>query len=261
MRSARSTAAVLAVTAAWLAGCGTSSHSNTGQPPETPSPRTSAPSSAPVPLPPATPPSQGKDHVEGMVNSASNGVIALRTRGGSATVDFTPSTIVTEGGPAKLTDVTAGSCVSVHAAPDGPPGSMTAQSVIVSPTVAGTCLPPPEANSGGAPPAGPPPAKPTGLFGQVASVSGDTVVVNTPGPDGRIGPANVIVNDATTYSKDTATNDQAIVNGKCLAAQGTQGNGALQATAISLQPCPPMGGGHHFHLPHLPIHLPLHHHH
>lgn len=213
-----------------------------------------------MPVPRPTPPSAGKDHVQGMVQSASNGVIQLRTRSGNATVDFGPSTMVTEGGPATLTDVVAGSCVSVHAAPDSPAGAMTAQSVTISPAVSGTCLPPPEANAGGAPPAGPPPAKPTGLFGQVASVSGNTVVVNTPGPDGRVGPANVTVNDSTSYSKDTVTNDQAIVNGKCLAAQGTEGAGALQATAISLQPCPPMGG-HHHRLPHLPIHLPFHHHH
>jgi hypothetical protein len=67
----------------------------------------------------------------------------------------------------------------------------------------------------------------------------------------------VAVSDTTTYTKDAVTDNQAIQNGKCLAAQGTEGDGALQATAISLQPCPPMGGPHH-HIPHLPLHIPLH---
>jgi hypothetical protein len=194
-----------------------------------------------------------------MVRSTSAGVIQLRTRGGAATVDFSPKTMVTEAGPAQLTDVTPGSCLSVHAAPQSAPGAMAAQTVLISPPVGNACLPPPEANSGGAPPppAGAPPAKPTGLFGQVTSVAGNTIVVNTLEPGGHVTPANVTVSPATSYSKDAVTNGQAIVDGKCLAAQGTEGNGGLQATAISLQPCPPMGE-HHHHLPHLPIHLPFH---
>ena len=62
--------------------------------------------------------------------------------------------------------------------------------------------------------------------------------------------------DTTTYTKHAVTNAQAIQQGKCLAAQGTLNAGVLQAATIDLEPCPPMGGGHHrFHLPGLP-HLP-----
>lgn len=240
-------------TALCVAACGAPNHTNTGAPPESPSPKTSGPSSAPVPLPPPSPPPAGKDHVEGMVRSVSGGVIQLRTRSGSATVDFAPATMVTEAAPAKLGDVKPGSCVSAVAGPQGAP----AQSVKISPAVSGRCLPPPEATSGGtAPPAAN--AAPKGVFGQVASVTGNTIAVSTLAPDGKVTPVNVAVGDSTSYSNDAVTNGQAITDGKCLAAQGTEGDGALQATAVSLQPCPPMGGGHHHHLPHLPIHLPFH---
>jgi hypothetical protein len=242
--------AAAVTTAVIVAAYATPSHTNMGEPTESPSPRTSAPSSAPVPLPPPTPPSGGKDHVEGLVRSVSDGVIQLRTRSGSATVDFAPTTMVTEAAPAQLSDVKPSSCVSVPAGQQGAP----AQSVKISPTVEGACLPPPEATSGNAPAA----AAPGGLFGQVASVSGDTIAVNTLAPGGKVTPVTVPVDGTTTYSNDAVTNGQAITDGKCVAAQGTEAGPGLQATAVSLQPCPPMGGGHHHHLPHLPFHLPFH---
>lgn len=186
-----------------------------------------------------------------MVRSVSGGVIQLRTRTGSATVDFAPATMVTEAAPARLADVKPGSCVSARAAQPGQP----AQTVKISPAVNGTCLPPPEATSGGTAPEKS--AEPSGVFGQVASVSGNTIAVHTLVPGGKVAPVDVAVGDSTTYSNDAVTNDQAITDGKCMAAQGTEGGGALQATTVSLQPCPPMGG-HHHHLPHLPIHLPFH---
>jgi hypothetical protein len=69
-------------------------------------------------------------------------------------------------------------------------------------------------------------------------------------------PTNVTVANTTSYQKQTATNTQAIAHSRCLGAQGTQEAGALQATAISLEACPPMGHPHHhLHLPHLPFHL------
>lgn len=244
--------AVFAATALCVAACGAPNVTNTGAPPESPSPKSSGPSSAPVPLPPPSPPPGGKDHVEGLVRSVSGGVIQLRTRTGSATVDFAPATMVTESAPAKLSDVKPGSCVSVVAGRQG----SDVQSVKISPTVNGTCLPPPEATSSGTPPPAPNAAA-GGVFGQVASVSGNTVAVNTLAPGGKVAPVNVTVADSTSYSNDAVTNDQAITDGKCMAAQGTEGDGALKATAVSLQPCPPMGG-HHHHLPHLPIHLPFH---
>lgn len=61
------------------------------------------------------------------------------------------------------------------------------------------------------------------------------------------------ITHTTTYTKQTATDAHAIVQGKCIAAHGTRdGGGALQATNISVQQadngsCPEPGGKHHRH--------------
>jgi len=86
----------------------------------------------------------GHDEVEGLVRSVSGNRIQLTQRDRTAAaVDFTPSTMVTELGPAKVTDVTPGSCVDVEAAAQGgPPGApVTAQSVTISPSERGKCPP------------------------------------------------------------------------------------------------------------------------
>ena len=235
---------VITVLALCVAMCApsntTSSTSNTGKPTVSAVPPSSGPSAAPPPAP--APPAVGKDYVEGLVDSLSGSTIQLRTRTGSATVDFTPSTRVAEVTPAQLTDVTPGSCVNVRAtpqsAPDGGAG-ITAQAVTVTGAVDGKC---------------PPPA---GFFGTVASVSGNNIAVNGMGPGGPTAATNVTVAKTTSYTKQTPSSTQAIVNGKCMGAQGTQDGGVLRATTISLEGCPPMGRPHpHLHLPHLPhIHI------
>jgi hypothetical protein len=226
--------AVLAVIWLGVAMCqsdSTASNSNTGRPTVTAFPPTTAPSSAPPPAP--KPPAAGKDYVEGLVESVSGGSIQLRTRTGSATVDFSPSKRVVEVTPAQLTDVTPGSCVNVRATPQS--GStcagITAQAVTVTPAVDGKC---------------PPPA---GFYGTVSSVSGNTIAVN--GIGARPTPTNVTVANTTSYQKQAPSSAQAITHGKCMGAQGTQDGGMLHAVTISLEACPPMGHPHHHHL-HLP---------
>ncbi len=187
----------------------------------------------------APPPPIGKDYVEGMVQSVSGGTIALRTRTGSATVAYTPDTRVVEVTPAKLTDVTPGSCVNVRATPQSAPspGAITAQSVTITASADGKC---------------PPPA---GFYGTVASVSDNTIAVTGLGPGGPGAATNVTVAGSTSYQKQTPSSAQAITNGKCMGAQGTQDGGVLHAALISLETCPPMGHPHHhLHLPHLPFH-------
>lgn len=239
--------AVLAVTAATavsLAACGNSSNENTRQP------STSASSTVPSPKPPPAPP-MGHDEVEGLVRSVSGNRIELTQRDRTAAaVDFTPQTMVTELGPATLTDVARGSCVAVEsAAQSGPPGGpVTARSVTISPSEGGKCPPPP--------PGGP--AESPGVNGIVDSVTGNTIVVNGIDPTGKPTHTTVNVADTTTYDKHAVTNAQAIQNGKCLVAQGTKDGGVLHAATVDLEPCPPMGRPHHhFHIPHLP-HLPHH---
>jgi hypothetical protein len=234
--------AVIAAIALFIAECGTSDHTsntgNTGKPTVSAIPPSSAPSAAPPPAP--QPPAVGKDYVEGLVESVSGNAIQLRTRTGAATVDFTPSTRVADVTPAQLTDVTPGSCVNVRATPQSAPtgAAITAQSVTITPAIDGKC---------------PPPA---GFYGTVASVSGNTIAVDNTDARGQNTPTNVTVSNRTTYSKQTPTTTQAIEHGKCMGAQGTNSAGVLQATTISLEPCPPMGRPHHhLHLPHLPFHL------
>jgi hypothetical protein len=238
--------AVTGATAVSIAACSTSNKSNnqnTGKPSTSVSPTSTAPKPPPPPAPP-----MGHDHIEGLVRSVSGNAIQLTQRDrSSATVDFTPTTMVTELGPAKLTDVTPSSCVDVEAAAQsGPPGApVTAQSVTISPSEGGRC-PPPEPSSGG-------PAESPSVYGTVASVTGNTIDVTSTDPTGKTTHTNVNVTDTTTYTKHAVTNAQAIQNGKCMAAQGTTTAGVLQAVTIDLEPCPPMGRPHHhFHLPHLP---------
>jgi hypothetical protein len=229
--------AVIAFITLCVAMCGSEHHaSNNGGQPAAAIPPTSAPSAAPPPAPPPA----AKDYVEGMVQSVSGDTIALRTRTGSATVDYAAATRVVEVTPAKLTDVTPGSCVNVRAAPQSAPagGAITAQSVTVTAAADGKC---------------PPPA---GFYGMVSSASGNTIVVNGLGPGGPGAPTNVTVAENTSYQRQTLSDPHAIANGKCMGAQGTQDGGVLNATMISLETCPPMGHRHHhLHLPHLPFHL------
>ncbi len=228
--------AVIALIAFGVATCGPSNNaSNTGKtekPTVSAIPPSSAASAAP---PPAPPPPEAKDYVEGLVASIAGNTIHLRTRSGAATVDFAPSTRIVEVTPARLTDVTPGSCVNIRATPQSaPPGAaITAQNVTITPALDGKC---------------PPPA---GFYGTVSSVSGNTITVNDIGAGGQTTPTNVTVANTTSYSKQAVTNAQAIADGKCLGAQGTNSDGVLQAMTISLQQCPPMGRPHH----HLHLHL------
>ena len=234
--------AVTGATAVSLAACADYNNPNTGQP------STSASSTVPPPKPPPAPPAppMGHDEVEGLVRSVSGNRIELTQRDRTAAaVDFTPQTMITELGPAKLTDVTKGSCVGVEpAAQSGPPGGpVTAQSMTISPSMGGKCPPP----TPGGPPGSP------GVNGIVDSVTGNAIAVNGLDPTGKPTRTTVNVVDTTTYEKHAVTNAQAIQNGKCLVAQGTKDGGVLHAATIDLEPCPPMGRPHHhFHIPHIP---------
>ncbi|BBY08445.1 hypothetical protein MNVI_37630 [Mycobacterium noviomagense] len=186
----------------------------------------------------------------------SGSTIQVTQSGGNATVDFTPSTKVVEVTPAQLTDVTAGSCVSVHPTPEtAPAGSaVTAQSVRVSAPVDRKCpQPKAQAGSSATPPSSAAPAKNRGINGTVASVTGNTINVTSNDASGAASQTAVTVTEKTKYTKQTTTDGQAIAQGKCITARGTKdGGGTLQATTITLQPanngkCPQPGGNHHGH--------------
>jgi hypothetical protein len=150
--------------------------------------------------------------------------------------------MVTEISSAALPDVKPGSCVDVKPAAQGasPGGSITAESLEIGPALAGRCPPP-------LPPS---PGSPAPVSGMVASVTGDTIAVDSIDPTGKTTRGTVTVVNTTTYTKHVVTGAQAIQNGKCMAAQGTKDGGVLHAATIDLEPCPPMGRPrHHFHFP------------
>jgi hypothetical protein len=196
--------------------------------------------------------------VDGLVRSVLGTTIQLTQRDRTAaTVDFTPTTLVTELTSAQLSDVTPGSCVEVEAGPETVPAG---GSVIISPDEGGKCPPPqePASASPSTPPAAPSPGGPAesrGVYGAVASVTGNTIAVTGTDPTGKTRHTNVTVTNTTTYTKHAVTNTQAIQQGKCMAAQGTNIGRVFQAVTIDLEPCPPMGRPHHhFHFPHLRHH-------
>jgi hypothetical protein len=236
-------ATLTGVTVVSLAACGSSSETKPA--PATSSNNASAPSSS-------TPPAPGKGHdwVKGLINSVSGSTVQVTAKSGPTTVDFTPSTAISEITPAQLTDVTPGSCVWVHPDRNGDApatGPVIARGVRVSPAVDGKC-PGPAAR-----PAGDKPNHQVPPHGQVASVAGNTITLNGTDAQGNPSTTTVNVTDTTKYSKKTPTDAHAIAQGKCLVAHGSRdGGGALQAKRIDVQDavngsCPEHGGKHHDH--------------
>jgi hypothetical protein len=233
-------------TALSIAACGASNNAK----PTSTNPTSSAPSSSPSAS------AKGKDWVNGLIDSVSGNTIQVSQRSGSATVDFTPSTAVSEITPAQLTDITTGSCVSVHPDRHGPStagGAITARSVRVSTAVDGKC-PQPKQGSGNTTSTSPgAPAGHHQIAGQVASVAGNTITLNDADSGGNSSQTSVTVTSTTKYTRQSTADAQAIAQGKCIAAHGTtDGGGTLQATTISVQQsdngsCPQLGGKHRRH--------------
>jgi hypothetical protein len=231
--------AILAITGATalsIAACGSSNKS---------SPTTSPSSTASSSTTTSSAPANGEAQVRGLIASVSgNAIQVTQEENGNATVDFTPSTKVTEVIAAALTDVTAGSCVTVRPAKEesraGQP--ITAASVRVSPAVDGKCPEGKKSAPGSTSPApsGSPttaPAKRSAVQGAVASVAGNTINVTSTDANGSTSRTAVTVDDKTRYTKQGAATGQAITQGKCLAARGTKdSSGTLQATTIELRP-------------------------
>ncbi len=99
------------VTALSLAACGSSNTSSPSTSPSQSAPSTAAagPTSTSAPTP-----GSGEAKVSGLIASVAGNAVQVTQQNGTATVDFSGSTKVTQTGPATLTDVTAGTCVSVR---------------------------------------------------------------------------------------------------------------------------------------------------
>jgi hypothetical protein len=186
----------------------------------------------------ASAPGKGKDTVHGLIASVSGNAVQVTMETGTATVDVSPSTKVTENTKAQLTDVAAGNCVRVvvkRAA--APVGAGTAASVQLTPPLGDGKCPQPKtaAATPGAPP--PDPAGPHSVIGTVSSVAGDTIHVTVTDGNGNPAQTDVTVTDKTQYAKAASATSQAIAQGKCMTAQGTKGDGGtLQATVVTVGP-------------------------
>jgi hypothetical protein len=213
--------AITAATALSVAACGSSNSPAPAASKSSITPPTSSSSTA-TPTPQAAPPGNGKDRVSGTIASVSGNTVQVNQKNGTATVDITGSTQITEITAAQLTDVTPGSCLTARLPHDSAPGT-PARHIIIAPTTNGGCNSP--QNTHGAV-----------VRGTVASVNGNTVVVNA-NQNGSTSQANVTVDNNTTYMKRASATSASIAQGKCLAARGTDDtSGALQATNVTVAP-------------------------
>ncbi|MGA9492713.1 MAG: DUF5666 domain-containing protein [Mycobacterium sp.] len=201
--------AILAVAGATALSVGACSSSNNAK-----SPATSSPAAA-----------HGKAVVRGLVASVSGNAVQVTENTGTATVDVSPSTKVTEYATAQLTDIAAGNCVSVIGEPAPPPGG---------PVTAATVKLNPQGGDGKCPQ---PKTGPRKVIGTLASVAGNTINVTVTDANGNPAQTAVTVTDKTHYAKGASATSQAVAQGKCITAQGTKdGGGTLQATVIAVGP-------------------------
>ena len=205
--------AVAAVTTLSVGGC--THHSKSSDTSSDKSPATSSRASA-----------NGKDTVFGVVASVSGDTVEVNAVKGTAKVGVSSSTKITEFTKAQLTDIAAGNCVSVVAAPaSAPGGAVTANAVQLGQQGGDGKCPQPKN------------AQPDSVIGTVASVAGNTIHVTVTGADGNPSEIPVTVADTTRYSKRASATSQAIAQGKCLTAWGTKdGGGTLQAANVGLGP-------------------------
>ena len=201
-----------------LAACGTSSNPPAASPNST-STHAAAPQSSTAPSQSAR---GGKDRVSGMVTSVSGGTVQVAQGGGTAAVNLTSATHIAQMSPAQASDVTVGSCVQIRPARNSASGSqsVTAQTVVIGTPSSGQCANPTQ-SSANRPGRG-------GVRGTVTAVNAGSV---------SIADTTVTLTPNTTYEKRTPATVQAVSNGQCLSAQGTNdAAGTLQATTATVRP-------------------------
>ena len=217
--------AIVGVTALSAVACGSSNNSS-------PSGTSTASKTTSSAAASSVPPSKvnGEDEVIGSIDSVSGTTITVSGPKGTSSVSFTPSTKVMELTPAKLTDIKAGQCVTIRPASGAEGGTVTADAVVVGASSSGQCQ-----KTGGADNAGLPSSPLGGFRGTVDSVSEKTVVLATVAADGSATKTTVQVNDTTLIADRHKVTGDAIVEGKCIIAGGTNDTGGvLQALTINL---------------------------
>jgi hypothetical protein len=216
--------AIVGIAALSAVACGSSNNSSPSEPSTGPN-TTSAVAS---PSPPVK--VNGEDEVSGSIASVSGTTIEVSGPQGSASVAFSPSTKIMELIPAKPTDITPGLCVTIRPASGAEGGTVTADAVVVGASSGGQCQKTGSSDNAGLP------ASPLGGFrGTVDSVSEKTIAITTLGADGSATKTTVEFNDLTLFADRHRVNADAIVEGKCIIAGGTNDiGGTLQALTINL---------------------------
>lgn len=203
--------AVAGTTALSIAACGSS---NDKKPSASPTGQSAQP--------------KAQRQVNGLIASVSGNAIQVTEKNGTAAVDFSPATKVTEATVAERSIVANGNCVVVWPTAPAAGGAVTAKSVRIVPAVNGKCLQPKARAQ---------PAANQPLRGTVASVAGGTITVSGTDVNGNPSQTAVAVDDKTQYWLVSVANSGAIAQGKCITASGTTRDerGALQAAAINLR--------------------------
>lgn len=172
----------------------------------------------------------GEDEVSGSIASVSGMRIEVSSPEGSASVSFTDSTKIMELTPATLADITAGLCVTIRPASGAEGGTVVADAVVVGASSGGECK-----KTGGADNAGLPQTPLGGFRGTVDSVTGTTIALTTFGTDGSKTNSTIETNDLTLFADRHRVKADAVVEGKCIIAGGTNDTGGvLQAQTINL---------------------------
>ena len=172
----------------------------------------------------------GEDEVVGSIASVSGNRIEVSGPSGAASVQFSPSTKIMELTPAKPTDITPGLCVTIRPASGAEGAAVTADAVVVGASSGGQCQ-----KTGGADNAGLPRSPLGGFRGTVDSIDDKTMLVSTHGTDGGSTKTTVEYNDLTLFADRHRVNADAVVEGKCIIAGGTNDTGGvLQAQTINM---------------------------
>ncbi|MGI9164564.1 MAG: hypothetical protein ACR2JI_16830 [Mycobacterium sp.] len=129
-----------------------------------------------------------------------------------------------------MAGITPGLCVTIRPASGSEGGTVVADAVVVGASSGGECK-----KTGGADNAGLPASPQGGFRGNVDSVTDKTIVLTTLGTDGSKTNTTVEINDLTLLADRHKVTADAIVEGKCIIAGGTNDTGGvLQAQTVNL---------------------------
>ena len=215
--------AVVGMTALSTVACGSSKNDATGGSSASATTTSAVASQTPEKI-------NGEDEVVGSIASVSGNRIEVSGPNGAASVQFSDSTKIMELTPAKPTDITPGLCVTIRPASGAEGGTVTADAVVVGASSGGQCQ-----KTGGADNAGLPRSPLGGFRGTVDSIDAKTIMVTTHGADGSSTKTTVAYNDLTLFADRHRVKADAVVEGKCIIAGGTNDTGGiLQAQTINL---------------------------